>query len=561
MIKGIPASSGIGIGVAVTVTNTDLHYTPQPVSDIEAEVCRFDEAVDAFCKQAQERAQRLKASVGAEQAEILSGHILMIRDPYMSDQIRENIRSGQCAEAALDAVCDVFIEMFSSAEDQITQQRAADVRDIRNTVLGILLGKEDTQYHLSENSILIAEELTPTLFAQIDMTKVAGLVARLGGQTSHSAILARSMNLPAVLGVSVLPRQADGKVVIVDGDNGEVFIDADEETVNQYEQKRNLFLQNKRVNQTFFGKKSVTADGMEKQIVCNIGTVADIRRVLENDGQGIGLFRTEFLFMNTALPPTEEQQFAAYKNAAVALQGKTVTIRTLDVGGDKAIPYLNLSQEENPFLGFRAVRFCLQRSELFKTQLRAILRASAFGDIQCMIPLITCIEELRDVKKLICECQKELDNRNVSYNKNMKVGVMIETPSAAMISDLLATECDFFSIGTNDLIQYTMCADRTNNDVSYLYSAYQPSVLMLIQRITDAAKRSKIPVSICGEAAADSALLPVFVSMGIDKLSLDPSFVLQTRRNLSVLYKTDCDALTLRVLQAQTQQQVCEILK
>ena len=561
MLKGIGASSGIGIGKALKFIEKSVDFEPHTVADTNAEKTRFENAVSVFKTNTEALAEKMDKT-GAD-GEILRGHIAMISDPYMISQINEQIENGNCAESALSAVCDMFITVFSSADDELTKQRAADVEDIKKRILKILLGIEDINLKtLPENTILIVDELTPSMTAEMDKENIKGIITEKGGKTSHSAIISRSLKIPSVLSVKdALTLIEDGKDIIIDGENGEVYTDFDEHLKQKFIEIQKTYIQKAKTEELFRGKPTVTADGEEKELFANIGSHKDLEAVISGDAEGIGLFRTEFLFMDRTSAPSEEEQFDAYKAVAVGMKGKEVIIRTLDVGGDKEIPYLGLKREENPFLGFRAVRYCLKNSESYKVQLRAILRASAFGNLSIMIPLVTCVDELLQVKEMVSEIMHELDDCNIAYKKDIKIGVMVETPAACMIADLLAQHADFFSIGTNDLTGYIMAADRGNSDVEYLYSVFNPAVLRAIKHIISCAKEKGIKCGMCGEAAADEKLIPLLISFGLTEFSVNPTSVLSVRRKISQMQKQTCNELAKEVFTKQTANEIENFLK
>lgn len=563
MLKGIAASDGIGIGNVLVIEEHSLEYTPKTVEDTDAELQRFRDAVEEFCKNTLEQAENLRKSAGDKEAEILEGHIAIIKDPYLSGEIEKLISDGQCAESALEHMCDMFITMFSAADDELTKQRASDVRDIKTGVLGILLGVQEIKISSAPSgTVLVAKELTPSMTAGINKDNIAGIITETGGRTSHSAILARALEIPAVLSAeNALSTLSNVQKVIVDGSEGVVICSPDEEQIEHYTKMRNAFLAEKRELENYRGRKTVSASGKEYELVCNIGNPDDAVKVVECDGEGVGLFRTEFLFMDRSSVPTEDEQFEAYKKAALILKDKPLIIRTLDIGGDKDLPYLGLEKEENPFMGFRAIRYCLKNRELFKTQLRAILRASSFGDIRIMFPLVTTVDELRSGKQLVEEAKAELREKKIPFNENIKVGVMMETSSAAVIADLLAKEADFFSIGTNDLTGYTMACDRGNSNVSYLYSALQPSVLRLIKHIIECGVKNGIPVGMCGEAAANSMMIPLLISFGLTEFSVSAPSVLKVRKIISTWTKQEADKVAEKVMSLSTEKEIYDYLK
>lgn len=557
-MKGIGASKGYGIGTAVIYREADLSYTPRDNCVPAEEAERLAKAIEAFIERNEKLYERLSSSAGTREAEIISGHIMMVKDPYMRSEIEKLIETGKCAEAAFGEICDMFISMFSSVDDDLTRQRAVDVRDIKAEITGILLGVKTVDLsELPKDTVLVAKELTPSMTACINKENVVGFITEMGSKTSHAAILARAMEIPAVLSAKNASEEIqDGELVIVDGLKGNVIKSPDGDTKAKYIKLKLDFEKNKLLLSKFIGKPTVTKDGKKVQLFANIGTPEDAEKVHEYDGEGIGLFRTEFLFMDRTALPDEDEQLEAYKKALIKCKDKTVIIRTLDIGGDKEIPYLGLKKEENPFLGFRAVRYCLKNEEMYKTQLRALLRASAYGDLQIMIPLVTGVEELRAVKKLIHEIEAELEKAQIPYKKDIKVGVMIETPAAAAIADILAQEADFFSIGTNDLTGYTMAVDRGNADVAYLYSPFSPAVLRLIKHIIAEGKRTGITVGMCGEAAADPMMIPLLLAFGLDEFSVTPTSVLATRKEIARFDSAEAKKIAERVMSLTTESEV-----
>ncbi|MBR6408317.1 MAG: phosphoenolpyruvate--protein phosphotransferase [Clostridia bacterium] len=533
MLRGIGASQGFGIGRAVIIEDVNLDYSAVKYSGADGEKARLANAVEAFTDETRQMVEELKKSAGAKEAEILEGHLTMLQDPFMLSQMNDNIDAGSVAEAAVDTVCTMFYDMFAGVDDEMMRQRASDVKDIRDSVIRILLDAKSVDIGAVEKgSVLIAKDFTPSMTSQIKKENVAAIVTEVGGVTSHSAILARAMGIPAAL--SVINSTGiinDGDLLIVDGFSGKIFTDPTDSQIAEYTEKQKAYLREKESLNIYFNKPSVTKSGAVKKVYGNIGKAEDAQNVVQNGGEGIGLFRTEFLFMDRDHEPTEEEQFEAYSTVAKTMDDKEVIIRTLDIGGDKDIPYLAIEKEENPFLGHRAIRYCLDNRPLFKKQLRALLRAAVFGDIKIMLPLVTTVDEVKSAKEIIEECAKELEGEGKLF-KRVPVGVMIETPSAALISDLLAREVDFFSIGTNDLTGYTMAVDRGNAKVSHLYDAFQPSVLRAIEMTVKNAKAAGIMVGMCGEAAADPRLIPKLVEWGLDEFSVTPSSILQTRKNI-----------------------------
>lgn len=563
MYNGIGASSGIGIGRVMIIKEQALSYAPTTDATPEQEIERYKQALNKFVEHTMAKAEQMKSSVGEKEAEIIMGHAAMLQDPYMNSEIEKQMQSGSSAEKALETICDMFITMFESTGDELTMQRATDVKDIKKGMLSVLLGIEEADISKApKGTIIVVDDLTPSMTTGIVKENIAGIITQTGGKTSHSAILARALEIPAVLSVAgVVEKLADGQQVIIDGSKGTVIDAPTEEQLKDYKEKRNKFLKEKEELKKYIGMATATADGRVVELVGNIGNPDNAKQVVECDGEGVGLFRTEFLFMDSDSMPTEEQQFEAYKKAALVLKDKPLIIRTLDIGGDKEIPYLGLKKEENPFLGFRAVRFCLENTHLYKTQLRALLRASAFGNIKIMVPLVTCVDEIRAVKALVKEIMADLDSQGIAYNKEIQVGVMMETSASVMVADLLAKEADFFSIGTNDLTQYTMCVDRGNADVAYLYSVYNPAVLRAIKHIIECGSKEGIMVGMCGEAAADPLMIPLLVAFGLSEFSVSATSVLATRKVISMWTQQEAQQVAQRTMQLETEKEVEEYLR
>lgn len=534
MYKGTGASSGIGLGTAVVVEEAELAIRRETVENLEAELERFKGALEQSLRETKVLAEDLATRIGEKEAEILQGHVMLLSDPMLTGEIEAAIKNEAVnSEYAIETVCNTYADLFASMGDELMQQRATDMRDIKTRMQKVLLGIRSVDIAaLPAGSILVARDLTPSMTAGINPEHVAGIVTEFGGRTSHSAILARALEIPAVVAVNGLMEKVQkGDFVVLDGDAGEVYVNPSQDVKDEYEKKRQVFLQEKKDLEQYIGKPSVTKDGVQVEIVANIGKPEDVDKVLQYDGEGVGLFRTEFLFMDRTAMPTEEEQFEAYKKVAAAMNGKPVIIRTLDIGGDKEIPYMGLEKDENPFLGYRAIRFCLDRKEdIYKPQLRALLRASAFGNIRIMVPLVTCIEEYREAKALVEEIKKELDEKNIAYKKDIQVGIMVETAAASLIADLFAKEVDFFSIGTNDLTQYTMSVDRGNKKVSYLYSTFNPAVLRSIRHIIACAREQGIMVGMCGEAASDPMMIPLLLAFGLNEFSMSASAILRARK-------------------------------
>ena len=563
MYQGVNASEGIGIGKVMVAVDPDLTFEPHEVADTAAEKERYQAALAVFCEKTQAQADHMKVAVGENEAEIMAGHIILAQDPGMTDAINGAIDGGACAEQALVDASTMFENMFLSMDDEMFRLRAADIADIRTGILAELLGVEVVDLSvLPENTVVVVHDLTPSMTATIDKEHVAGIVTETGGRTSHSAIIARALEIPAVLSVAnSCSALRNGMTAIVDGSKGVVIAEPEGDVLADYQAKAQAFAEEKAALEAFRGQETVTADGIKKILACNIGSPNDVPNALEHDAEAIGLFRSEFLFMDATELPSEEEQFQAYRKVASAMKGAPVIIRTLDVGGDKAIPYLAMEPEENPFMGFRAVRYCLEYVDQYKVQLRALLRAGAFGDVKIMIPLVTCVEEVRAVKALVEECKHELEAEGLKYDENIEVGVMMETPAASLIADKLAEEADFFSIGTNDLIGYTMCADRGNDRISSLYQVYYPAVLRSIKNIIESGVKAGIMVGMCGEAAADPLLEPLLISFGLEEFSMSAPSILRARKTISQWSKAECDELAEKALACSTAEEVKALLE
>ena len=564
-IYGVGAAEGIGIGVAKVVREQNVEVAKKTVSDSEAEVNNFMRVLDITKAETEEMAQALEKNASAKEAEILFGHIMLMSDPMLVDEIVNRIKGESvCAEYVIEEVCNQYAAVFASMDDELMQQRATDMIDIKTRLIKKVLGIENTDLSkLPYGSILVAKDLTPSMTAGLNPNNVLGIVTQFGGKTSHSAILARALEIPAVVGLSNLPEDiSDDTDILLDGESGEVIILPTDAEKSDYENKKKKYDTNKEMLKKYRELPSISKDGKKVEIAGNIGSPEDVKKVIENGGEGIGLFRTEFLFMDRDCMPTEEEQFESYKEVATAMEGKPVIIRTLDIGGDKEIPYMGIVQDENPFLGYRAIRLCLDRKDdIYIPQLRALLRASAFGNIKIMLPLITSMDEIREAKALISDIKKELDEKNIAYNKSIEVGIMVETAAASLLADIFAKEVDFFSIGTNDLIQYTMSVDRGNVKIAGLYSPFSPAVLRSINRIITEGKKAGIMVGMCGEAAADPLLIPVLLAWGMDEFSMSASSILKSRQIISGCDSKDLKAKVDKVLEMSTESEIKEYLK
>lgn len=551
MLKGTNASSGIGIGNAVIVEEKELVIRREAVADAAAEVERFKGALDTTLKKTEELAADLATRVGEKEAEIMQGHMMLLMDPMLTGEIETAITGESiCAEYAIEQVCTTYADMFASMDDELMQQRATDMRDIKERMQRELLGLESVDIAaLPAGTILVAKDLTPSMTAGIRPENVAGIVTELGGKTSHSAILARALEIPAVVAVPDLMSQVEnGHVIVLDGSEGIVYVDPDQAVVDEFAAKREKFLKEKKELEQYIGKPTVTKDGVHIELVANIGKPQDLEKVLQYDGEGVGLFRTEFLFMDRTTMPTEEEQFEAYKAVAEGLKGKPVIIRTLDIGGDKEVPALALEKEQNPFLGYRAIRICLNQPELFLIQLRALLRAAQYGDLRIMFPMISSVDEVRGAKQVLEQAKDMLTAEGVPFNPNVKVGIMVEIPVAAVCADVLAKEVDFFSIGTNDLIQYSCAVDRINEKISYLYRPLHPGVLRLIAMTAKAANENGIEVGVCGEMAGTAGMAPVLCGLGVTNLSMSASAMLAAKADLAKHSYDECRELADKLL-------------
>ena len=538
VVVGTGAASGIGIGKAVIVQNINPEVVKSDILDVEAEKKRFLEVLEVVKSETSSMVETLAERVGEKEAAILEGHMLLMSDPALIDEILKIINSESVnAEFAVESVCDLYANMFAGMDDELMQQRATDMRDIKVRLIKSLLGIRNVNIaDLSQGSILVATDLTPSMTSGLDPKMVYGIVTELGGRTSHSAILARALEIPAIVACKdVIKKVKDGDLICFNGDKGEVYINPDKNIEEKFLKEKEYFLKEKKDLESYKGKESVTKDGHKVELVANIGNPNDATKALEYDAEGIGLFRTEFLFMDRSDLPSEEEQFEAYKRVATMMKGKPVIIRTLDIGGDKEIDYLGIEKDENPFLGYRAIRI--------------------------MIPFITCVDELRKAKELIESLKKELDKKGIAYNKNIKVGIMIETAAASIIADILAKEAAFFSIGTNDLTQYTMAVDRGNDKVSYLYSTYNPAVLRSIRNIILAAKKEGIPVGMCGEAAADELILPLLLAWGLDEFSMSASSILRIRKRILNYTVEEANYIANKALEFVTEEEIRAYLK
>ncbi len=534
-LKGSPASEGIGLGRAIVIRESDSEISNTQVTDINTELNRFLAAVERAKEEIKEIKETAQRNLGEKNAMIFDAHLLILEDPELLNMVKENISKGMNAESALDESAKFFETILSSLEDEYMRERANDIRDVTSRVIKILSHKEEIDLkNIPSCSIVVARELTPSQTAQMNKQNVRGFVTEKGGKTSHTAIIARTYEIPAVVGIDdITSAVRDGDFLIIDGNDGTVYVNPDESLIKEYEKRLEEETRKKEELRKFLQMEARTQDGRRTKLVANIAHVDETDIALKNGAEGVGLFRTEFLFMDRTEPPSEEEQFQAYKTVLEKMGEKPVIIRTLDIGGDKSIPYLNIPKEENPFLGCRAIRLCLAQQDLFKVQLRALLRASVYGNLKIMFPMISCIDEIIQTKEIMKEVKTELDKEDVKYSEDFEIGIMVETPAAAIISDMLAEEVDFFSIGSNDLIQYTLVIDRTNDKVSYLYNPLHPAVLRLIKLTVDNAHKKGIEVGVCGEIASDLNMVPILIGLGVDELSVSPSKVLNVKKRYS----------------------------
>lgn len=544
-ITGIAASDGYAHAKVYRLIEPDLTVTKESVDNPAEEIERLEQAIT----KSQAEIERIRAiaveSLGEEEAQVFDAHAMILSDPEITSQVEDTINNEKInAEAAFEEVTNTFITMFESMEDNpYMQERAADIRDVRKRVLASLLGVSlPSPATIDEEVVVVAHDLTPSDTAQLNKDYVKAFVTNIGGRTSHSAIMARSLEIPAIVGTGNVSEQvADGDMMLVDGTDGEVIINPTEEEVATNKQKAEAFEALKAEWEQLLNEPSVTKDGVQFELAGNIGTPRDLQGVLENGGEGIGLYRTEFLYMDSDELPTEDEQFEAYKEVLEGMGEFPVVVRTMDIGGDKELDYLELPDEMNPFLGYRAIRVSLDQDEIFRTQLRALLRASVYGNLRIMFPMIATLQEFRDAKAIYNEEKEKLEAEGVEVAENIQVGIMVEIPAAAVLADQFAKEVDFFSIGTNDLIQYTMAADRMNEQVSYLYQPYNPSILRLIKNVIDAAHAEGKWAGMCGEMAGDQTAVPLLVGMGLDEFSMSATSILKTR---SLMKRLDSEKMT-----------------
>ncbi|EAD9504523.1 phosphoenolpyruvate--protein phosphotransferase [Listeria monocytogenes] len=563
-LKGIAASDGIAIAKAYLLVEPGLSYEKTEVTDVESEVKRFESALEVSRTELSMIREKAAKDLGEDKAQIFDAHLLVLNDPELTGPIEESIKNSKTnAETALQETTDMFIGMFESMDNEYMRERAADIKDVRKRVLSHLLGVTIPNPALiDEEVVVVAADLTPSDTAQLNRNFVKGFVTDIGGRTSHSAIMARSLEIPAVVGTKeVTASVAKNDIVIIDGLEGNVIIHPTEEQIAHYEKIKSDFALQQAEWDKLKNEKTVSKDGVHVELAANIGTPNDLEGVISNGGEAVGLYRTEFLYMGRDNFPTEEEQFEAYKAVVSGMDGKSVVVRTLDIGGDKTLPYLELPEEMNPFLGFRAIRLCFANEELFRTQLRALLRASVYGNLKIMFPMIATVNEFRQARDILLDEKAKLKAAGTEVSDSIELGIMIEIPAAAVLADQFAKEVDFFSIGTNDLIQYTMAADRMNERVSYLYQPYNPSILRLVKMVIDASHKEGKWTGMCGEMAGDQTAVPLLLGLGLDEFSMSASSILKSRSLIKRLDQSEMVKLAEEALNKSTAEEVVELVE
>jgi phosphotransferase system enzyme I (PtsI) len=558
-MKGLGVSQGIGIGKAFIVEKKSVDISVNYTDDTDNEVRRFYDALETCKKEIEEIYIKTLNNIGEKEAMIFKSHEMILEDEMFISEVETKITCEKVnAEFAVNETANSYVKMFESINDDYLRERAYDIRDIMDRVLRTLMGFTATDFSkMNDESVIVVKDLTPSDTARLDRNKVSGMITEMGGKTSHAAIMARILGIPTVVGIEgIVDKVRSNDIIICDGKSGKVIINPNEKQKKYYLDKREKELDIIKQLKKQIGLPTVTKDGFLVNLSSNISSPKDVDSALENDAEGIGLFRSEFLFMNRSCQPTEDEQFNEYKEVLVNMKQKPVIIRTMDIGGDKDISYMDIPKENNPFLGYRAIRVCLVDTEMFKTQLKAILRASVYGNVKIMFPMISTVQELKDAKKIYEKAKNELRQNKIPFKDDIEIGIMIEIPSAAIISDLLAKEVDFFSIGTNDLIQYTMAVDRMNLKLSHLYSQYHPALLRLVKSIITNAHDAGIWVGMCGEAAGDPKLIPVFVGMGLDEFSMNSPSILRSRYIIRDLNKKDMEQIADKVLNIETAMEV-----
>ncbi|HDC3035239.1 TPA: phosphoenolpyruvate--protein phosphotransferase [Staphylococcus aureus] len=564
LIKGIAASDGVAIAKAYLLVEPDLTFDKnEKVTDVEGEVAKFNNAIEASKVELTKIRNNAEVQLGADKAAIFDAHLLVLDDPELIQPIQDKIKNENAnAASALTDVTTQFVTIFESMDNEYMKERAADIRDVSIRVLSHILGVElPNPSMIDESVVIVGNDLTPSDTAQLNKEFVQGFATNIGGRTSHSAIMSRSLEIPAIVGTKSITQEAkQGDMIIVDGLNGDVIVNPTEDELIAYQDKRERYFADKKELQKLRDADTVTVDGVHAELAANIGTPNDLPGVIENGAQGIGLYRTEFLYMGRDQMPTEEEQFEAYKEVLEAMDGKRVVVRTLDIGGDKELSYLNLPEEMNPFLGYRAIRLCLAQQDIFRPQLRALLRASVYGKLNIMFPMVATINEFREAKAILLEEKENLKNEGHDISDDIELGIMVEIPATAALADVFAKEVDFFSIGTNDLIQYTLAADRMSERVSYLYQPYNPSILRLVKQVIEASHKEGKWTGMCGEMAGDETAIPLLLGLGLDEFSMSATSILKARRQINGLSKNEMTELANRAVDCATQEEVIELV-
>ncbi len=564
LIKGIAASDGVAIAKAYLLVEPDLTFDKnEKVTDVEGEVAKFNSAIEASKVELTKIRNNAEVQLGADKAAIFDAHLLVLDDPELIQPIQDKIKNENAnAATALTDVTTQFVTIFESMDNEYMKERAADTRDVSKRVLSHILGVElPNPSMIDESVVIVGNDLTPSDTAQLNKEFVQGFATNIGGRTSHSAIMSRSLEIPAIVGTKSITQEVkQGDMIIVDGLNGDVIVNPTEDELIAYQDKRERYFADKKELQKLRDADTVTVDGVHAELAANIGTPNDLPGVIENGAQGIGLYRTEFLYMGRDQMPTEEEQFEAYKEVLEAMNGKRVVVRTLDIGGDKELSYLNLPEEMNPFLGYRAIRLCLAQQDIFRPQLRALLRASVYGKLNIMFPMVATINEFREAKAILLEEKENLKNEGHDISDDIELGIMVEIPATAALADVFAKEVDFFSIGTNDLIQYTLAADRMSERVSYLYQPYNPSILRLVKQVIEASHKEGKWTGMCGEMAGDETAIPLLLGLGLDEFSMSATSILKARRQINGLSKNEMTELANRAVDCATQEEVIELV-
>lgn len=564
LIKGIAASDGVAIAKAYLLVEPDLTFDKnEKVTDVEGEVAKFNSAIEASKVELTKIRNNAEVQLGADKAAIFDAHLLVLDDPELIQPIQDKIKNENAnAATALTDVTTQFVTIFESMDNEYMKERAADIRDVSKRVLSHILGVElPNPSMIDESVVIVGNDLTPSDTAQLNKEFVQGFATNIGGRTSHTAIMSRSLEIPAIVGTKSITQEVkQGDMIIVDGLNGDVIVNPTEDELIAYQDKRERYFADKKELQKLRDADTVTVDGVHAELAANIGTPNDLPGVIENGAQGIGLYRTEFLYMGRDQMPTEGEQFEAYKEVLEAMDGKRVVVRTLDIGGDKELSYLNLPEEMNPFLGYRAIRLCLAQQDIFRPQLRALLRASVYGKLNIMFPMVATINEFREAKAILLEEKENLKNEGHDISDDIELGIMVEIPATAALADVFAKEVDFFSIGTNDLIQYTLAADRMSERVSYLYQPYNPSILRLVKQVIEASHKEGKWTGMCGEMAGDETAIPLLLGLGLDEFSMSATSILKARRQINGLSKNEMTELANRAVDCATQEEVIELV-